>query len=184
MLNAEHRHLVLDTAADSIHYGLEHGKALPIDVVDYPPDLREQRATFVTLTLAGELRGCVGMLEAVRPLITDVSENAYAAAFRDPRFAPVSADEADKLHIHVSILSEPEPVSFNSEEDLIAQLRPGVDGLVLQEGRYRGTFLPSVWDSLPEPHDFLRHLKRKAGLSVEYWSDSVAVSRYTVEDVA
>jgi AmmeMemoRadiSam system protein A len=183
MLNAEQKRLVLDTATESIRHGVEHGKALPVNVADYPPALRVPRATFVTLTLAGELRGCIGMLEAVRPLITDVSENAYAAAFRDPRFAPVSTDEVDRLQIHVSILSESEPLAFSSEESLIAQLRPGVDGLILEAGRHRGTFLPSVWESLPEPHEFLRHLKLKAGLPIDYWSDSVAVSRYTVEDV-
>ncbi|KPK39033.1 MAG: hypothetical protein AMJ69_06730 [Gammaproteobacteria bacterium SG8_47] len=183
MLSAEERRLVLDTAADSIRFALEHGRALPVNIADYPPALREKRATFVTLTLGGELRGCIGMLEALRPLIADVSENAYAAAFRDPRFAPVSQQEVNQLDIHVSILNESEPLAFSSEDHLIAQLRPGVDGLILEEGRHRGTFLPSVWESLPQPDEFLRHLKLKAGLPANYWSDSVQVSRYTVEDV-
>jgi len=103
------------------------------------------------------------------------------AAFRDPRFPPLAADEFDELDIHLSILTPAEPVSFTSEQELITQLQPGIDGLILEEGHRRGTFLPSVWEQLPEPQQFLRHLKQKAGLSPDYWSENIRISRYRTE---
>jgi AmmeMemoRadiSam system protein A len=112
-----------------------------------------------------------------------VAENAYAAAFRDPRFPPVSESEFTQLEYHISLLTPAEPLQFRDEADLISQLQPNVDGLVLEDGRHRGTFLPSVWESLPDRKQFLQQLKLKAGLSPDYWSDTVKVSRYTVEDV-
>ncbi len=175
---------LIQIAKDSIAYGLKHSKALPINSKDYVPELQAQRATFVTLEIKHQLRGCIGMLEAVRPLVLDIAENAFAAAFRDPRFSPVSTKEYSQLEIHLSILSPAEPMSFYSEEDLIRQLRPGIDGLIMQEGGYRGTFLPSVWESLAEPAIFLQHLKEKSGLSSDYWSDSLQVSRYECEIIS
>jgi AmmeMemoRadiSam system protein A len=112
-----------------------------------------------------------------------VTENAYAAAFRDPRFLPVAPDEFADLEIHLSLLTPPEPVEAASEADLLQQLRPGEDGLILQEGSRRATFLPAVWESLPEPQSFVRHLKRKAGLPAEYWSDTLTVFRYRAEHI-
>lgn len=143
--------------------------------------LREQRSCFVTLNRGGALRGCIGHLEAVQPLVLDVVENAYSAAFRDPRFSPLGQDELTGLQVHVSVLSPPVRVEFSSQQALIAKLRPGVDGLILQEGRHRGTFLPSVWESLPDPVDFLRHLKTKAGLAPDYWSEGIEIFRYETE---
>lgn len=175
------RELLLDVAEESIRYGLDHGTAWQPDPEDYAPPLREWRATFVTLQREGMLRGCIGSLEARRPLVSDVAENAYAAAFRDPRFPPLSPTEWRGLDIHLSILSPPEPLHFDSEQGLIAQLRPGIDGLILSEGGLRGTFLPSVWASLPEPAAFLLHLKQKAGLPAHYWSDTLTVCHYTTE---
>jgi len=169
---------LLQTAKDSIAYGLKHGQALPVNNEDYDPELQEIRASFVTLEIHHRLRGCIGMLEAVRPLIVDIAENSFAAAFRDPRFPPVIEAEYAQLEIQLSILTKPEPISFYSEEDLLRQIRPNIDGLILQEGNQRGTFLPSVWESLTEPGDFLRHLKQKAGFSPDYWSDSIKVFRY------
>ena len=145
------------------------------------PELKEERATFVTLTIGGALRGCIGMLEACRPLVEDVAENACAAAFDDPRFEPLSKEEFDELDIHISVLSPPEEMTFVSEKDLLERVRPGVDGLILQEGGRRGTFLPSVWEELPDKELFLMHLKMKAGLPNTYWSDSLRVFRYTAE---
>ncbi|MGR9116810.1 MAG: AmmeMemoRadiSam system protein A [Gammaproteobacteria bacterium] len=176
-----HRKLLLDLAKASIEHGLKNGKPLKPDQTQYPPELGIKRATFVTLERNQQLRGCIGMLEAIRPLVEDVAENAFSAAFRDPRFPPLEADELDELEIHLSILSPAEPLIFDSEQALIDQLRPGEDGLILEEGYRRGTFLPSVWESLPEPRQFLRHLKQKAGLPPDYWSDSVKVSRYGTE---
>ena len=135
----------------------------------------------VTLERRGQLRGCIGMLEAVRPLVRDIAENAFAAAFRDPRFPPLTIDELADLELHISILSPAEAVHFKSEQDLIEQLKPGIDGLILREGYRRGTFLPSVWEQLPDASQFLRHLKQKAGLPADYWSDSLKIFRYSTE---
>jgi AmmeMemoRadiSam system protein A len=121
------------------------------------------------------------MLEACRPLAEDVAENARAAAFEDPRFPPLTLPELAKLEIHISILSPSEEMVFSSESDLLRQIRPGVDGLILQEGFRRGTFLPSVWAELPEKELFLTHLKLKAGLPADYWSDTLRVFRYTTD---
>ncbi len=177
-LNKTHQQQLLALAKSSIQHGLQTGRPLKINLEDYPDELKVQRATFVTLEINHQLRGCIGMLEAVRPLAEDIAENAFAAAFRDPRFPPLATSEFGALAIHLSILTPAEPVSFSSEQDLLAQLQPGVDGLILQEGHRRGTFLPSVWESLPEPVGFLRHLKQKAGLPPDYWSDSIQIYRY------
>jgi AmmeMemoRadiSam system protein A len=182
-INQTDRNVLLDTARSSIQHGLESGKALAVNSADYPDELQAERACFVTLQIAGELRGCIGHLQAVQPLIRDVAENAWAAAFQDPRFAPLSQAEFPRLEIHISILSPPLAMSFTSQQDLLAQIRPGIDGLILEDGYRRGTFLPSVWESLPEVSDFLAHLKLKAGLPASYWSDSIRVSRYTSESI-
>lgn len=172
---------LLRVAWNSIEQGLRNGTPWPVDANQYEPELCEHRASFVTLERYGQLRGCIGRLEAERPLVEDVAENAFAAAFRDPRFAPLSQAERSGLSLHISVLSLPEPLRFQSEAELIEQLRPGLDGLILEDGLHRGTFLPSVWSSLPEPEEFLRYLKRKAGLPMDHWSDSLRVSRYTTE---
>ena len=143
--------------------------------------LRRPRACFVTLKASGELRGCMGSIEATRSLVEDVSLNAYSAGFKDPRFSPLTDAEIAGLDVSISVLSEPVEVRFACESDLLAQMRPGVDGLVLQDGIRRGTFLPAVWRTLPEPGTFLSHLKQKAGLPVDYWSDSMRAWRYTTE---
>jgi len=168
-------------AREAIRYGLDKHGPMPVNLSLYPDSLKVTRASFVTLLKEHRLRGCIGHLEATQPLVRDVAENAFAAAFQDPRFAPLEAAELEQLEIHVSLLTPAEPIEVESESDLIAKLRPGIDGLILQEGYHRGTFLPSVWEQLPEPALFLRHLKMKAGLASDYWSDRVRVSRYTTE---
>lgn len=175
------RQTLLELARASIRHGLTHHRPLAVDPADYPPALRAERAAFVTLNRGGRLRGCIGHLEACQPLVQDVTDNAYAAAFSDPRFPPLTADELDGLEIHLSVLSVPEPVAVASEADLLARLRPGVDGLILDDGLHRGTFLPAVWDTLPRPAQFLGQLKLKAGLPLGYWSDQIRVARYTTE---
>ncbi|MDP3009208.1 MAG: AmmeMemoRadiSam system protein A [Methylococcales bacterium] len=180
-LNKEQQQKLLILAKNSIQHGLMTGKPLSVDVADFPVELTVLRATFVTLEKNGQLRGCIGMLTAVRPLVEDIAENAFSAAFNDPRFPPLAADELDELEIHLSLLTPAEPMEFRSEQDLLSQLQPNIDGLILQEGFRRGTFLPSVWEQLPEPEQFLRHLKQKAGLPPDYWSDSIKVSRYHAE---
>jgi AmmeMemoRadiSam system protein A len=178
-INRGQQERLINLAHDSIEHGLKYGRALQIDTTDYHSELREKRATFVTLTINHQLRGCIGMLEAHRPLIEDVVHNAFAAAFSDPRFPPLTSGELSQLEIHISILNPAESLAFSSEADLINQLRPGVDGLILEDGRNRGTFLPSVWQSLPNPKDFFDQLKLKAGLPINHWSASLQVKRYT-----
>ena len=137
-------------------------------------------ATFVTLTRNGDLRGCIGTLEAHRPLGVDVRENAVAAAFRDPRFEPLGREELPGTRIEVSLLTPPEFMSFADEKDALAQLRPNVDGVILVYNCQRATFLPQVWESLAEPRQFMAHLKRKAGLAPDFWHDNVMLARYQV----
>lgn len=176
------RHQLLAFARASIEAGLR-GERLPVKLGEYLPALREPRATFVTLYVDTLLRGCIGTLEAHRSLVEDVVHNARAAAFEDPRFPPLGDAEFKRLDISISVLSLPESMQFESENDLLRQLRPHVDGLIIQESFRRGTFLPSVWEQLPEPHAFLRSLKGKAGLPADYWSRNLRVSRYTVESI-
>ncbi len=144
-------------------------------------ELARPGASFVTLTLGGQLRGCIGSLAAWRPLREDARANACAAAFRDPRFAPLSAEEFTQVRIEVSLLSKPQPLAFNGEADALAQLSPGIDGVVLELGRHRSTFLPQVWAELPEPGQFLGQLKQKAGLPYNFWSEDLKLSCYQVE---
>lgn len=145
------------------------------------PALASPAATFVTLTQNGALRGCIGSLEAYRPLAQDVAENAIAAAFRDPRFSPLGDDELERTRIEVSLLEKPEPLDFKDEADALAQLRPGLDGLILTHGNRRATFLPQVWESLAEPQRFLSQLKLKAGLPAYFWDEDIALARYGVQ---
>ncbi len=175
------RATLLRVARESIRCGLEHHHALPVVASDYPDSLQQIRASFVTLNLSGRLRGCIGHLEATQPMVKDVSDNAFAAAFQDPRFSALTQDEFLQVDIHLSLLTAAEPLNFNSEQELLSLLHPGEDGLILEEGYNRGTFLPSVWEQLPDPKDFLRHLKIKAGLTPDYWSDKLQISRYTTE---
>lgn len=137
-------------------------------------------ATFVTLTQRGDLRGCIGSLQACDPLIDDVSNNAISAALHDPRFMPLTADELNSLGVEVSLLSELQPLRFASEVDALAQLRPDIDGVVFECGSYRSTFLPQVWESLPQPEQFLAKLKSKARLPEDFWDEGIKLSRYTV----
>lgn len=180
-LSDEARRQLMRIARNSILQGLEQGKALIPADRDISPELQAQRASFVTLNRSGLLRGCIGHLEAMMPLAKDVAENAFSAAFRDPRFPPLNRLEYPDLEIHISVLSAPEPLPVSSEADLLVQLRPGIDGLILEDGYARGTFLPAVWESLPKPEDFLRHLKRKAGLSDNHWSETLQLFRYETE---
>ena len=173
--------LLLDLARASIRHGVQTGRPLRVVREELSAELVVPRASFVTLEKNGRLRGCIGSLEAWRPLAVDVAENAFAAAFRDPRFPPLQEDEVEELEIHLSLLTVPVAMTFSSEADLLGQLRPGVDGLILSEEQCRGTFLPSVWAELPTPQLFLTHLKRKAGLSADYWSPGVRIWRYETE---
>ena len=144
------------------------------------PWLQEPGACFVTLTQQGQLRGCIGSLQASRTLLADVKANAVAAAREDPRFSPLIASELDHTEIEVSLLSSMQALCFDSEAHALAQLQAGVDGVVFEFNHYRSTFLPQVWEQLPTPQEFMAHLKRKAGLSPGFWSEGVRLQRYSV----
>jgi AmmeMemoRadiSam system protein B/AmmeMemoRadiSam system protein A len=145
------------------------------------PALARPGATFVTLTQNGDLRGCIGSLEAHRVLDQDVRANAVAAAFSDPRFPPLTLAELPHTRVEVSLLTAPQPMSFSSEADALRQLRPHVDGVIFIAGQRRSTFLPQVWEQLPEPRLFMAHLKQKAGLPADWWSSEVELQRYEVQ---
>lgn len=145
------------------------------------PDYTTPGATFVTLTLNDRLRGCIGSLEAHRPLADDVAANAVAAAFQDPRFSPLSPAEWRTTKLEVSLLEPAVAMTFEDETDAIAQLRPGQDGLILTWRSRRSTFLPQVWDTLPDPRAFMRQLKLKAGLPADFWDDTMTLARYGVK---
>lgn len=142
--------------------------------------LQELGACFVTLTQAGQLRGCIGTLEARRTLLADVKSNAVAAALQDPRFSPLGATELAHTEIEVSLLSAMQAMNFESEAHALDQLQPGIDGVLFEFDRYRSTFLPQVWEQLPTASEFMAHLKQKAGLPPDFWASDVRLQRYTV----
>lgn len=179
MPSTEHGHILLQMARGAIARAL--GQAVPpTQPAATAPWLQAPGATFVTLTQQGRLRGCIGSLQAHRPLHQDVEANAVAAALRDPRFAPLQVRELARTDIEVSLLSEREALVFGSEAEALAQLRPGVDGVVFECGPLRSTFLPQVWEQLPDAASFMAHLKQKAGLPADFWSPQVRLERYTV----
>lgn len=179
-----HADELLGVAHAAIDHGLAHGEPPALDPRAYPAPLQAERAAFVTLLDgSGGLRGCIGSIEAQRPLVADVSENAFAAAFRDPRFPPLAPAERPGLACRLSVLTPPEPLPFADEDDLLARIEPGVDGLLIESGRRRGTLLPAVWEQLPEPLAFWRTLKRKAGLDMDEFPADLAVYRYRAESL-
>ncbi|MEA3292502.1 MAG: AmmeMemoRadiSam system protein A, partial [Pseudomonadota bacterium] len=155
MLNDRQRTELLQIARAAIEEGLATGREMRVNLAGRAPELRQSAATFVTLKKNRRLRGCIGTLEAHRPLAQDVASNAYAAAFRDPRFSPLAPGELDQLAVSISLLSAPEPLPVESEQELLEKLQPGRDGLVLQDGAHRATFLPAVWEELAKPVLFL-----------------------------
>lgn len=163
-LNADYQRSLLQLAHASIRRGLAGAGPLQPNPADYDALLQVQRAAFTTLTLQNRLRGCIGTTEAVAPLVVAVAESAFSAAFHDPRFTPLTTAEYERIDLSLSLLSVPEPLEFESEEDLLAQLQPGVHGLTIAGGGRKGTFLPSVWEQIHSPVEFLQHLKSKAGL--------------------
>jgi AmmeMemoRadiSam system protein A len=169
--------LLLTIARAAISNALD----VPRTADETAPWLAEHGACFVTLTQHGQLRGCIGTLQAHRSLLEDVKSNAVSAALHDPRFMPLRAAELDSTRIEVSLLSPPQALAFRDETDALAQLRPHVDGVVFEYRHYRSTFLPQVWEQLPQPQQFMAHLKQKAGLPSDFWSPDIQLSRYTVD---
>ena len=181
MLDTKKKQQLKELTEASIENGLKYGRAINVDINDLADDLMVARATFVTLKKQGELRGCIGMLEARRALAIDIAENSFAAAFSDPRFPPLQRQELDQISIHLSILSPASEITCQSEMELITQLRPGIDGLILDDGRHRATFLPSVWESLSEPVVSIGQVNSKIEFFVYYWSEDIRAYRYTTE---
>jgi len=175
---------VLRTAATSIEAKLGLVDAAPPEATDTRGALGDPRASFVTLTIEGELRGCCGTLEPMRPLLLDVWSNAQASAFRDPRFPPLTAREWRWTSLEVSLLTPCERMAVSTEQQLLLELVPGRDGLVLEWRGIRATFLPKVWEHVAGPHDFLRRLKEKAGLGADFWAADVQIWRYETEIMA
>jgi AmmeMemoRadiSam system protein A len=179
------RRELLALARASIDSALSRGRAsgelLPFTAAPLPPALTVRRSSFVTLRRNEELRGCCGTLDAPRPLAEDVWRNAWAAAFNDYRFPALTAAEWPHVSLHLSLLTVPEPLDVMTEEQLLALLRPSIDGLILESDTGRATFLPAVWEQLPDPVQFVRHLKMKAGWPATYWSNGVRCLRYTTE---
>lgn len=183
-LLARHGPALLHVAAASIEHGLAHGRPLAVDPKEHAPELGKPGACFVTLKKDGRLRGCIGSSQAHRPLVVDVADNGFRAAFRDPRFKGLTSDERQGLHLSISVLSPASAITFKNEKDLLAQLRPGVDGLIIADGDRRALFLPSVWEQIKEPATFLAHLKVKAGLAADHWSEAFQAARFVTQEVA
>ena len=181
-LSPEDRQTLLTLAREAVARTAHKQGLPPEDLDEVSEDLRRDGASFVTLTKQGQLRGCIGSLEPRRPLALDVRENAVSAATSDPRFPPVRPEELDDLRVEVSVLSVPEPLDYDGVDDLIAKLRPGIDGVVIERGWNRATFLPQVWEKLPDPIEFLQHLCQKAFLPHDsYLRPGLDVYTYQVE---
>ena len=183
-LTDEDKRTLLRLAREALQCGVE-GQAMPaLNLQALTPILQEDGASFVTLTIAGELRGCIGALEPYQPLAEDVREHAVAAALDDPRFRPVSPAEVDRINIEVSRLTLPKVLEYSSPEDLLEQLRPGIDGVILRSGIRRATFLPQVWKDLPDKEEFLDHLcYSKLGVAPDTWRRKhLDVFTYEVEE--
>lgn len=182
-LSDEERLILLKLAREALEQGVRHQPLRPLDLRSLPPRLSEPGASFVTLTRRGELRGCVGTLEAYQPLAEDVREHAVAAALHDYRFPPVTPDELAEIKIEISRLTRPIPLEYSKPEELPALLRPGVDGVVLRDGLRRATFLPQVWEKLPDAEHFLSNLCLKMGVEANYWRyKKLQVATYQVEE--
>ncbi|MBT4101614.1 MAG: AmmeMemoRadiSam system protein A [Gemmatimonadetes bacterium] len=173
---------LLEVVARALDQCVADGTQLQVDPSDFDASVQQEAASFVTLRREdGSLRGCMGSSAATRPLICDVAINTHAAASRDPRFAPLTLAERPGLEPSVSVLSALEPLHVTDTDDLVRQLRPGVDGLLLVDGRHRGTLLPAVWDVIAEPERFVTEVKAKAGWAPDYWSSTLAAFRYTAQ---
>lgn len=182
-LSPEERATLLRLARQAIEDAVQSRSFSPLDLKSLPEALRQPGASFVTLTTHGELRGCIGALEAYQPLAEDVREHAVGAALQDYRFLPVDASELEHLEIEISRLTPPQPLSYETPEELLDRLRPGEDGVILRDGLRRSTFLPQVWEKLPDPVDFLDHLCAKMGASPGLWRyKRLEVFTYQVEE--
>jgi AmmeMemoRadiSam system protein A len=177
-LAREEKRQLLATARSSIQHGLTTHQPLIIEPSLLAGTLAQELGNFVTLTQDGILRGCIGSIKATHCLAQSVAFNAFNAAFHDSRFSPLSAAEAAQTHIEISVLSKPEPIDASTCEELLSNLHPYDDGLILEEDGHQATFLPKVWEQLPDPQQFVQQLLAKAGLPGDYWSDTLRFHRY------
>ncbi len=182
-LNHDEQQTLLRLAREAMTLRVQ-GKKLPrLDLASLPEKLRENGASFITLTVRGALRGCIGALEPHQPLAEDVREHAAAAALEDPRFAPVSESELSAIQIEISRLTLPVPLEYTDADDLLSKLKPHVDGVILRDAFHRATFLPQVWEKIPDPVEFLNQLCWKMGLSENAWrTRHLDVLTYQVEE--
>jgi uncharacterized protein len=182
-LSATDRLTLLKLARQAMVDGVNGKPLTPLDIESFSLQLRENGASFVTLSKQGGLRGCIGALEAYQPLVEDVREHAVAAAVQDYRFTPVTTDELSAIEIEISRLTPPRRYEYHDPSDLISNLRPGIDGVVLKDGRYRATFLPQVWEKVPDPTIFLNMLCQKMGAPSNLWRRKLLeVYIYQVEE--
>ncbi|MCC6500437.1 MAG: AmmeMemoRadiSam system protein A [Anaerolineales bacterium] len=182
-LTPEEQKILLRLAREALTLRVRGEKLPPLELTSLPPRLREEGASFVTLTMRGELRGCIGALEAYQPLAQDVRDHAVAAALEDPRFPPVQERELGAIQLEVSRLTRPLPLAYKNADDLLSKLKPHVDGVILRDGFRRATFLPQVWQSLPNAADFLNHLCQKMGLNESAWrTKHLEALTYQVEE--
>lgn len=182
-IDLESQKILLQLARQALEQAVQGKPLQPLDLGSLPETLREPGATFVTLTIAGGLRGCIGALEAYQPLAEDVREHAVAAGLDDYRFMPVTVEELPLIQIEVSLLTTPQPLEYKTPAELIQKLRPGVDGVILMYGPARATFLPQVWDKLPDPAQFLSYLCEKMGMPRDAWRHKpLKVLTYQVQE--
>ncbi|KEQ19081.1 AmmeMemoRadiSam system protein A [Endozoicomonas numazuensis] len=177
-LSEQDKQCLLHLARSTIATACIEGTVPELDSAQFPTKLQMHLATFVTLQKFGELRGCIGSLTPEKPLIEDIACNAFASAFKDQRFFPVTESELNDLNIEISILPPMTPLPIKSEEDLLQQIRPGIDGLLIQGDDHKATFLPQVWEQLTDPNEFLLHLKRKAGFQSHEWPEDMKCFSY------
>ena len=182
-LTSEEKNVLLRLARQALERGVKGQELPPLEAESLSPRLQAQGASFVTLTVRGSLRGCIGALEPYQPLAEDVREHTVAAALNDFRFPPVKPEELPNIHIEISRLTIPEPLEYTTPEDLLARLRPGIDGVLLRDGLRRATFLPQVWEKIPDPAQFLDYLCQKMGATTGLWREKrLQVSIYQVEE--
>jgi AmmeMemoRadiSam system protein A len=182
-LTLEEQTTLLRLAREALEHGVKRENLPPLDEFTLTPRLQEPGASFVTLTTGGQLRGCIGALEAYQPLAQDVRDHAVAAALQDPRFPAVSEGELSGIEIEISRLTRPIPLDYKDADDLLSKLRPYVDGVILRDAFHRATFLPQVWEKIPDPVGFLNNLCYKMGASEDLWRKKhLDVMTYQVEE--
>ncbi len=180
-LTHQEQSLLLELSKQSIDYGVVYGKPMELDSSIYSKRLRREQATFVTIELNNSLRGCIGQLRPIQPLVNDIVANSFSAAFKDPRFSAVTKNEAKNLNITLSLLNEPKELDFEGKENLFQRINIGSDGVIINDLGKTGVFLPVVWEMFPDPEEFFKKLKEKAGIPSNKWSSTLKVLTFSVD---